>query len=991
MRKKAIIFMLILLVSSGIVTTLSAQRQTGSIFGKVTEVDGSPLPGASVTLNGPSLMGSLAFTTTEEGDFRFPAVPPGSDYVIKVEMPSFKTVNREGIIVQVGKTIGITIKLEQTSLEEEVTVTASTPLVDVKSGKLSVNYSEDTLNNIPVSRDYHDIILTAPGMVDPDEWFQFRVFSSHGSGVRSNLVAIDGVNMMTPDLGVHRTGFSFDTFDEIEMEMGAHPAEVGLIDGAYVNIVTKSGGNEFHGQATVFYFNDSMTKGLIPEEEASAVGLTKPTGFKNFGEISFSLGGYIIKDRWWFFINGRYVDWNRETENAVDGVYEFGRDEIMSLAKFTLQPHRNLKFVGMWSFNDIDEPYRTDLIDFYTAKSGISRLKHNKNHAITGMLNWVVSQNMFVDLRLNYAYVGYLFTTRPGEEDLLDIPIYIDLGTGIQYGGPWPNSFTPNTKLQFKIDGTYFADNIFGANHELKAGIDVERSTQDWEQWKTDPYIIFSLNGEPWGLGNVVPYMGYFLLSPFAVEQGGTKHHNTTRRFSVYFQDSVTIKNRLTLNLGLRYDETRGDAVGDNWDTGHSDDPVLSMLAPQIYAQTYSNLERKNVLVWKDLSPRIGAAFDVLGDGSTSLKASWSRYNMYMLMMYFFYSNPFNLNYPEYLWFDFNMDGVIDASDGFLNLFMPKPPDESVPEDYTDPDLKAPYTDEFIIGIERELFRDLRVGVSYIYKKSKRLVDDVEKFRGYTPDSGWWVPYTVSEPGWDGLYGTSDDKEITVYGVKNGAPPSNLWVTNLSNGERKYQALEFIVDKRMSNRWQFFGSLVLSRFEGNQNATYWATGAMDTAFNTPNWNVNRYGRIDLDRPVQIKLQGSVLLPYDFMLSGYFNHLSGAPWARTLRIFFPLDDPRFDPTNSPYEDVNAEAPGERRRKSRNFLDLRLEKIFNISDFGRLGIFLDVLNVLGENWYHIEQDPGGWILPDGSFLQYPQYGLHTSANGLRTFKVSARFTF
>ena len=132
-------------------------------------------------------------------------------------------------------------------------------------------------------------------------------------------------------------------------------------------------------------------------------------------------------------------------------------------------------------------------------------------------------------------------------------------------------------------------------------------------------------------------------------------------------------------------------------------------------------------------------------------------------------------------------------------------------------------------------------------------------------DSGWWIPYTTTDPGWDGQYGTSDDSEITVYGLKAGAPPSQFWWTNPEQSERKYHAVQFLFTKRMSNRWQLLGSLTLSRYEVNIGASFQSSYHASGAFDPPISFVNSYGRLDFDRPVIIKLQGSVLLPPEELL------------------------------------------------------------------------------------------------------------------------------
>ena len=199
----------------------------------------------------------------------------------------------------------------------------------------------------------------------------------------------------------------------------------------------------------------------------------------------------------------------------------------------------------------------------------------------------------------------------------------------------------------------------------------------------------------------------------------------------------------------------------------------------------------------------------------------------------------------------------------------------------------------------------------------------------------------------------------------------------------------------MSNGWQFLGSVTYSKYEGNLNADMYGSWGYNYEFDTPNWLVNRFGRIDYDRPWQIKLQGSVMLPWSMMLSGYYMHMSGAPWARTLQIQLP-NDPKFHPSvrgkliESAYP-INAESPGARRYRSRNNLDIRIEKTFYIAWNGRLGIFADVLNVFGESFFEVNQDPGGYVYADGTFEQWPWYGQFTSVYGTRTLKLSARFTF
>ena len=158
----------------------------------------------------------------------------------------------------------------------------------------------------------------------------------------------------------------------------------------------------------------------------------------------------------------------------------------------------------------------------------------------------------------------------------------------------------------------------------------------------------------------------------------------------------------------------------------------------------------------------------------------------------------------------------------------------------------------------------------------------------------------------------------------------------------------------------------------------------------PNWLVNRYGRLPEDIPLVIKLQGSVMLPLDFIVSGYYRNQPGQAWARTIAIQTPNDPDTFEYPGTFVDTVLAE-PREKRYKSTSNLDLRIEKFFKVGDFGRLGVFVDVLNAFGESSYSVRQDSGGRLYNDGTFVRWPTYGRFTGISGVRTYKVSARFTF
>ena len=324
--------------------------------------------------------------------------------------------------------------------------------------------------------------------------------------------------------------------------------------------------------------------------------------------------------------------------------------------------------------------------------------------------------------------------------------------------------------------------------------------------------------------------------------------------------------------------------------------------------------------------------------------------------------------------------------------------------DIQDPDfsyypdnLKPPYMNEFMAGIDHELAQDFRIGLQFIYKVNKNIVEDVDKNNGYDPnatdDQGrpLWLPYDFIDPGFDGEWGTDDDQNMTVYGLADYAPTRAYEGANPPEAKREYTAFVLTFDKRMTNRWQLQGSILYSAFKGNADPGYSATEGESGMFDNPNVMINSYGRVAFDRPLQVKLMGSVMLPYDIILTGYFQHRSGSAWRRTIsRVYFPSS---ID-TQDSYASVAAETSGTRRNPPYTMFDMRLEKSFTLGEYGRLGLIADVFNLFGRSGYNISQNPNPYLYPYRDPPEYrldTDYGLLTSAYGVRSIRLGVRFSF
>jgi hypothetical protein len=321
---------------------------------------------------------------------------------------------------------------------------------------------------------------------------------------------------------------------------------------------------------------------------------------------------------------------------------------------------------------------------------------------------------------------------------------------------------------------------------------------------------------------------------------------------------------------------------------------------------------------------------------------------------------------------------------------------------YYPKDMKAPYMNEILAGVEHELVKDFKLGFQFIWKQNKNIVDDIDLNNGYDPSEklpsgeSAWIPFTFTDPGWDGKWNTSDDQQLTVYGLNKNAPIPTWFGANPAEAERKYWAAALTFDKRMSNKWQLKGSILYSSFKGNEAATYSETEGESGMFDNPNVMINAYGPLWFDRPLQIKIMGTYILPYDFIFSAYVVHQSGSPWGRTIaRVYFPADI--VAKVQSSYVAVNAEAPGDQRNRSYTNMDMRLEKAFPVGPGMRVNFYLDVFNVAGYSGVNVNDNPAPYLRFDRPPLDASDYTLAatyrniTSVYGVRSFRLGARVSF
>ena len=926
--KKLFSVLLVFLFLGGLIS-YAQTGQTGKIVVKVTDEKGAILPGVAVTITSTSMViDKMTRVTDINGVVRFPVLNPGV-YTVKAELEGFLPVLRKNVIVNAGTATSITIPLKLGELKEEVVVTAKSPTVDRQNVTKTTTLDNEFIKTIPTTRTLGDYFNMVPGVTDD---------TSHGSSVRDNSYNVDGVNVGDVSVGTEALFFSVDTVEEISVQAGGLPAEYGQVRGAVVNVVSKSGGNEFHGKLNMFYrgenFQSDNTKGTPLEGQKS--------GFKYEMEPGFSLGGPIIKDKLWFFINASFWKQSRIVSGfPYDKDEEVGVDQFRPYpyVKLSYQPNQDNKIIVSYRYSDIRRNNR-GASRFNTEDTTFEQV--TPTHVFNFHYTKFFGSDFYTSLKF-FVYKSKFNMLAKNDE-----PNYYDLITYLNRGSSGYSDYNIRNRYSVKFDGTFFVENLLGA-HEIKIGSEFVVGDDSRE-------LKFNDGSKGWSFVYTIyqmPYLGYH-YEPY-------NQKNKVINIAAYLQDTWNVNDRLTANIGLRYENMRGI-----WPSQMQDEGTKT-----IFGYTYNRAVEKTTTayVWNTLSPRVGIVYDVMGDGKTVIKASFSRYYMANLTQWVARGNPNGFVY----W-----GGLIDNNENLVALtgiglagpqFVPK-------YGYKDFKYKAPYLDEFIIGLEKEIHEDWSIGIRYIRKWDRDLMEDadanylnIDKLLS-SGEYEWYnyEPVKVTDP-YDG--------SIITFWNKTKVLPANLYLINPPDAKRDYKGLELTLTKRYSNRWQMQASYVYAKSTGMIGTDFNASWSGTDLYQNPNAHINVYGRFPLERRHQFKLQGVVRGPLGINIGGYYRYLSGHRYTRTVNSKeLGIDLTQGDET------IYAEQRGSRALPDLSILDLRVEKAFRVSNVV-FTIFSDVFNVFNAN-------KAISVYASSSSKTY-NFGEMSAIQNPRIFRVGARFEF
>jgi Carboxypeptidase regulatory-like domain len=993
-------------------------RQDGVIRGVVSDKEGAALPGVDVKAQSPALMGTAAALTDANGAYRLINLPPGT-YTITASLQGFKTVKQPGVVVQIGQTYVVNLQTEVSAVSEEITVTGAAPVVDVQSNKITNVVTTQLLQNLPLSRNINALFNITAGSAGNIAAYSGSI---HGANSGSTSYEIDGVNGESPTTGGMQINPQYESIEEIEIATGGLPAQVGASGGSFISVVTKSGGNEFHGQAQTYFTAKGLNQMLFTDEELTSLGRSKPAFAKYDADGSASLGGPIIKDKLWFFgtLDFRQNEYTLNFDPVTLGgtayqPYTNPTKTWSPFLKLTTQINKNMRLMAMYNGTYTKNIYDAGYYITYDANT----LSNSKRTALTGELSWTLSPNTYLNIRGGWNDFDWALTGRP--ESRANIGKN-DWYTGYTWNGKlYEEQFTIRRGETASARLTHFMDGVLGGNHEIGAGIEYVYSFDRLAVAKANPLTMYYWDGDPYtyaaqGMDREIYGDGYIELSNQGPNKGDSTKDLPGNRIGAYLQDSFTINNRLTINLGARLDWYWGGFQGA---TSTGTDPnglaykVGEFVAETIGWNPYAAMTWDPIpktMNFTSISPRIGVSYDLFGNGKTALKAAWGRYYEAMPVMWFSNAqSSIQAHYP-FNWWDDNGNHACD--DPGIDTYYPT-------NDYwqfieQDPEslrqlvankgeqyaLKAPWNNELVLSVSHELARNLSVKLQYVNKLGRRdhwdTIYDVttKTYLSSLQDApaGFWVPFTTIVP----AVGNWPQKEVTVYVPTNNYDWGPVVGRQASNpySKRLYNGIELTFDKRYSNGWALGGSLTLS---STKSITPY----------DPNYAVNGWGADINDIPMAIKLFGSFKMPLGFIGSFIYRHLEGGPlnyggnfWDKTMDVAIRIPTAWLTAHNCVtwWGDIGVmlEPNGTHRQSSWDNADFRLEKAFTFG-FGTVGIFVDVSNLLGNKYVYSGLNPGGIWKPvdentsSGTRTLGAYYQKVTSVSGLRTFRLSARVTF
>ncbi len=995
-----LLLVLSLILGTGLVTVSRMEAQSvqyGKLTGKVILSSGEVIAGVTVEIASDALMeGKRATVTSETGSYVFLNLPVGT-YKLTATLESFKTFTQTKIGISAGKSINLNVLMEEGKIQQTITVIGSAPIVDVKTSTIDARLGKELLQKVPTSRDaFYDLSLTTPGMFDVGRdasWIPSP--TAYGGSANENNFLVDGVNTTNPRGAAwgSMVHVNYNAVEEVKLLSLGTKAEYGNFSGVAIDVLTKSGGNDFHGSLG-YYSQIGGASNNIP-----GAGDISGSDFlyvqdgdvlfqedKKDAELSFTLGGPVIKNKLWFFSAFAHTDKHIQEPN-----FEPTKDTRRAVydLKLTAQPSLSQRFWITYHY----ENNRSDGTSWGSLMwdPSMQYSTKTKTHMISSQWMYNISGTTAVSAK----YLGFWSDDDPVlPGDAPDHPGYVNWwkflpkDMGVNGAFPWVEAQKAR-RTTVQADVSHYADNFLG-EHDMKFGAQYTSGRGDWFGGYFHGYRNMAYP-QPWSTNLAELQAG----SPEGYEMSVERYYRnpflTVRKSSqlgLFLDDQWSIGGRLTVNLGFRFDKTV-TKFGEGKIFENIPDPTSNIEDLEVIRTRGSG--EGNVFDFSTFSPRIGITYMLTADGKTVLRAGYGRYYLPIGVESMGSEGPDNnlitrvTEYYRVPWdgLDTNGDGEIwgaDVAEATRRLHGMTPYDSwsSTLDNSWEPkasdDLTNQHTDQFTFSLERELMSNLSVSATYIRRDTRNMI------------VRWPInPMTGTDWEYQRIqYTTAEGKTLDLFSIipadynGDGAVDSGdvQWIRDNQDFEwrnlkdfdgkkarRLYQGFQLVVNKRYSDRWQMMASVLYSITDGvaarskrqdvNMEGPFmladdWIGGVNQLVNNmqgplpyTPTWEVKLSGsyrvpKVEIDLGVRFRYSSGraswrtepvpAIEPWMGIIEGDGQVIS--PKGNAFLVSGDVDDPDYyDP--------------------QTIVDLHLEKEFSFGEKFNLRLMLDWYNVFNDS--------------------------------------------
>ena len=927
MRFKIIALALVAFFATSV---MASAQQTGEIFGKVTDSSSGVLPGVTVTLSGPSLLQPLTAATSATGTYTFPRLEIGA-YSVKFELAGFKTVINDGIRVTVGSSQTVNAQLGISAVQETITVTGESPIVDTKNTGTKQTFTNELLQSIPSARDPWVILQQTAGIAMDRENIggnmsgQQSNYVSRGGNPTNNKWALDGVDITDLSAtGSSSNYFDFDAFEEMTISTGGVDVTQ-QTGGVGINLVTKSGSDRFKGSGRFYDTNHNVEANNITDAQRTQ-GASSGNPIQDIKDYGFEMGGPLKKGTAWIwgafgkqnvgvgvlgFFQPTAACQQIKADQATNPLAHPIEDVNNCLnTDTTILQNTNIKaevqlFKGNKAsfFNNFAMKQRNargadDLhpIETTTPQDAIAAVYGigsrwwtigPGNATYKAGDQWVLSDKLLMDVQ--WAHVGNNFTLDFHDPSLATVqPTFIINSPASLNGRSGTQSINYRPATSVNVNMNYFMPATKVGDNSIKFG----------GYWRDN----YGLNNTRTG-GNATARFptAADLSNPndcatlaIGCQVTLTRDSQTVYdlvNVSAYVQDTIT-KNKLTLQLGLRYDQNHDQVLAATVPAS----PLVPTILPAV---SFAGVDPG--IVFHNFSPRLGVTYDLQGNGKTLLRANYASYwGQVGTGGIASQLNPVNTATIRYQWLDANHDTVVQPGEiydskgvlllnggsaaNFLNQtgnWDPANVNAVTTKNTIDPNLKNDRTDEIIIGADREIGAGFAVGGNYIYRNYVNF--NWAPINGLATDGSSYSAVSYTAPASTCPAGASCPT-LTYY-----QPNAQLGtITTLQNQQgfsRVFNGLELTGRRRLSNHW-----LMNTSFSYNSTIVNYGPGSFTDPTNIAQRNGYQYdyltagsgvGNVFINAKYLFKLSGLVQLPYGFNASAFYNTRQGYPYERTV--------------------------------------------------------------------------------------------------------------